>query len=85
MSRAEAAGITKVLGEINKVLKIISPKFSKPDTGLTAEVKELLKKREIARKARDWRESDALRNKIISLGWLVKDTPSGTVLGKIPR
>lgn len=85
LSKTEAAGIVKVLGDVNSVLKIMSPKLSKSDAVLSREVKELFKKREAARKVRDWGESDALRDKIMSLGWSVKDTPSGGVLERIPH
>ena len=46
------------------------------DTG----VSELLKKREEARGSGDYRESDILRDKIQSLGFLLEDTKSDSVL-----
>ncbi|MBI2054484.1 MAG: cysteine--tRNA ligase [Candidatus Sungbacteria bacterium] len=83
LSKTEALSIIKVLCNINSVLKIMPLKLSKFDTALTAEIKELFRKREVARKAKNWRESDALRDKIIALGWSVKDTPSGSILEKV--
>ncbi len=41
-------------------------------------VAELVEAREQARKAKDWAESDRLRDRIGELGYLVEDTPGGT-------
>jgi cysteinyl-tRNA synthetase len=36
--------------------------------------------REAARRAKDWKQSDALRDQIVTLGWIVKDTKDGPML-----
>ena len=41
------------------------------------EVTKLLKERETLRKASDWSGADKIRNKLVNLGWQIKDTPSG--------
>ena len=41
------------------------------------EIKKLIKEREEARKNKDFKKSDELRDKIISLGYEIKDTPEG--------
>ena len=38
---------------------------------------ELVKERENARKRKDWAVSDAIREKIKSLGYIVQDTKEG--------
>lgn len=43
-------------------------------------VSELVAQREEVRSARDWLESDRLRDEIAALGWQVNDTPDGPVL-----
>ena len=43
-------------------------------------VQELVALRQAAREAKQWSESDRLRNEISVLGWLVKDTPAGPQL-----
>ena len=48
-----------------------------------AEVKKLVKERDAARKDKDWKKSDDLRNKIKKLGYSVADTAEGSVVGKI--
>jgi cyanophycinase-like exopeptidase len=47
-----------------------------PET-LPAEVAELIAQREDARRARDWAEADALRQRIADMGFEVQDTPDG--------
>lgn len=48
-----------------------------------AEIVELVKQREEARKAKDWKKSDQLREKIKVKGFLVEDTPEGVKVRKI--
>ncbi|MEK7082420.1 MAG: cysteine--tRNA ligase [Patescibacteria group bacterium] len=48
-----------------------------------ARVKTLVAARESARRKRDWEKADALREKIKSLGYLVKDTPEGAEINKL--
>jgi cysteinyl-tRNA synthetase len=46
------------------------------------EVKELLEKRKISREVKDFAMSDSLRDEILSLGYVVKDTTTGQILEK---
>ncbi len=46
-------------------------------------VKNLLKERDTARKEKDWKKSDEIRDEIKKLGFEVKDTEKGQVLEKI--
>ena len=46
------------------------------------EAQRLLNEREEARKQRDWKTADLLRNKLAELGFLVEDTKSG---GRLQR
>ncbi|MFA4833514.1 MAG: cysteine--tRNA ligase [Patescibacteria group bacterium] len=45
---------------------------------IPAEVEELKKQRETARREKNWKESDKLRDKIESLGYIVEDTKEGS-------
>lgn len=47
-----------------------------------AEIKKLLREREVYRKNKDWKKADEIRDKILSLGFTVKDSPSGPKLTK---
>ena len=48
-----------------------------PAEELPAQVKALLDERAAARKAKDWKKSDELRDAILQAGYVVKDTPQG--------
>lgn len=49
-------------------------------TVITGEAMALVRERDAARAARDWKRSDQLRDQLIALGYQVRDTPSGTEL-----
>ena len=51
-------------------------------TAPSGEVLSLLDARQQARASKNWAESDRLRAELESHGWLVKDTPDGSVLTK---
>lgn len=46
------------------------------------EVLALVEARQAARQAKDWAESDRLRDQIQALGWMIKDTKDGPELSK---
>lgn len=52
-------------------------------SALPVEVQELLTRREVARKLKDFAASDSLRDQIKSLGYLVNDKPYGTKILKM--
>ena len=56
--------------------------LERPAEAVPAGVQALLDKRQAARAAKDWAQSDALRDEIAALGWAVKDTPKGQVATK---
>ena len=63
----------EVLGlDLTKTTKVIIPQ----------EIKNLAKQREQARKEKDFKQSDKLRNMINKKGFTIEDTPSGFKLGK---
>ncbi|MFA6860684.1 MAG: cysteine--tRNA ligase [Clostridia bacterium] len=65
--------LDRVLGlDLGKEEKIVLPK----------EVEELVCEREQARKNKDYRKSDELRDSIASLGFAVKDTKDGQIISK---
>jgi cysteinyl-tRNA synthetase len=57
--------------------------------GMRAEVEAppqihaLMEAREAARKAKDFKRSDALRDELKAKGWIIEDTPKGPRLKKI--
>lgn len=52
---------------------------------LPEEARELINQREEARRTKDWKRSDALREQIKQLGFIVEDTPEGPVWRKVSR
>ncbi len=50
-----------------------------PESTLEAEIEELIKKREEARKNRDFKTADAIRDKLKSMGIVLLDTKEGTI------
>ena len=63
--------------QVNAILRF------EPDASLVpAEVEAHLVKRAEARAAKNWAESDRLRDEIAALGWTVKDTKDGQKLSK---
>lgn len=51
--------------------------MNKVDEELPSEVLELLEARRIARESKNWAESDAIRNKVKALGYIIEDGPKG--------
>jgi cysteinyl-tRNA synthetase len=41
---------------------------------------DLVARRDAARDAKDWAEADRLRNELVTLGWIVEDASSGTLI-----
>ncbi len=72
---ASAAALLAAWQRINYVLAL------EPDAkAIPAEVTALVEQRLAARTAKNWAESDRLRDAIAELGWVVKDTKEGTKL-----
>lgn len=66
--RALIAGFDGVLGVVGEV---------KTEQMLPEEVEELVKQREEARKAKDWKTADAIRLKLKEMGVVLEDTAAG--------
>ncbi|MBQ6102821.1 MAG: cysteine--tRNA ligase, partial [Kiritimatiellae bacterium] len=56
--------------------------LARPAAAVPADVQALADERAAARKAKNWAESDRLRNAIAALGWTVKDTKDGQRISK---
>jgi len=75
LSPAQAASLLAGWQRINSVLAIERDAVSVP-----AEVHALVDERQAARAAKNWAESDRLRDAIAAAGWIVKDTKEGPKL-----
>jgi len=76
----EAAALLEWLRGVNSILAL-DPEEEK----IPSAVSELLDRRSEARAAKDWKLSDALRDEILAIGWMVKDTKDGQKLTPAPR
>lgn len=69
----------KLFGEFTEVLGVLQ---DDEEAGLDSEVKELMKQRDEARKNKDYKLSDEIRDRLTEMGYIVKDTPNGTEVEK---
>ena len=79
VSSEEAASVLALWKELDAVLGFLEP----PKEEAPAEVLEWVKQREVARTEKEWAESDRIRDRLLELGWAVKDTPEGSKLRKL--
>ena len=68
----------KLLLKFDEVLGLNLKSYEKEEIKIPDEIKDLVHKRNEARKNKDWTESDRLRDLIISKGYEIKDTAEGT-------
>jgi cysteinyl-tRNA synthetase len=72
------------IGTIKKMDEIFClDLLKKEDLEIPIEIKRLVDEREKARKEKNWKKSDELRDKIKELGWQINDTNEGSKLKKI--
>ena len=73
LTPAEAAGILAAWQSLDQVLGFGLP----ARTDAPTEVLALVAERQAARKAKDFKRSDAIRDQLAVLGWAIVDTPQG--------
>jgi cysteinyl-tRNA synthetase len=55
----------------------------KPEVEAPAEIQALLQSRQEARKAKDFKRADAVRDELKAKGWIIEDTPKGAKLKRL--
>ena len=80
ISPTEARTLLNWLDGVNSVLAL-EPEAEK----ISELVEDLLVRRAEARASKDWKLSDTLRDEILAIGWMVKDTKDGQKLSPAPR
>lgn len=75
VSKKEADSVYAVMQQFDTILGVIG-EFDRRES-LPIEAKDLIQKREEARKAKDWAAADALRTKLREMDVIVEDTPQG--------
>jgi len=75
---AAAAAVRALLARFDGVLGFLTA----PEAEVPAQALALLEQRQAARAAKNWAESDRIRNELATLGWIIQDTPQGAKLKK---
>lgn len=86
LSKAKAAEVLKIIHGFDTVLGLGLLKESSSWKTLKEadkDVRKLIEEREKARREKDWKKADELRNRLKSLGVVVEDTPSGVRWKKV--
>lgn len=75
IDKEEAKKVSQILMQLNSVLGVINPvETAEP---LPSDIDALVQKREAARKDKNWKESDLIRDQLKALGIVVEDTAQG--------
>jgi cysteinyl-tRNA synthetase len=74
----DPAGAAALLAAWSRIDAVLG--FAQEAVTASAEVLALVEERQAARAAKNWAESDRLRDAIAALGWVVKDTKEGAKL-----
>jgi len=77
LGRKGAKQVKDLMIDFDKVLAFLGGFWKRKEEKLSREVEELIKKREEARRAKDWKTADAIRNKLREMGIILEDTPEG--------
>jgi cysteinyl-tRNA synthetase len=80
LSKQNATDIQKFLMKINFVLGILS--FDQKKAEIPREILSMIEERETARKNKDWKKADELRNSIQNKGYLITDSDTGARVKK---
>ena len=75
VSKQEAADIGGLMMQIDEVLGVIGK--VEVEEALPADIDAMVQKREEARKAKKWKEADAIRAQLKAMGIVLEDTAQG--------
>jgi cysteinyl-tRNA synthetase len=75
VSKTEAADVGDLMIRIDEILGVIGK--VEVEEALPADIDGLVQKREKARKAKNWKEADAIRTQLKSMGIVLEDTAQG--------
>lgn len=79
VGKALLSGILDLFNELTGVLGILYADKSKGQKSISeSEIKELIDKRNLARKEKNWQRADEIRDELKSKNVIIEDTPQGT-------
>ncbi len=76
------AAVEKALSGLTALTDVLGLLMKKAEDVLPAEIQDLVNQRAQARKDKNWKRSDELRDALAAAGYLVKDTPQGQNITK---
>jgi cysteinyl-tRNA synthetase len=76
----DAAGAQNVAMAINALFGALGLSLHSEEDVVDAHSADLVARRDSARSAKDWAEADRLRNELVTLGWVVEDSSTGTLI-----
>ena len=76
------AAVEKALSGLTALTDVLGLLMKKAEDVLPAEIQDLVNQRALARKDKNWKRSDELRDALAAAGYLVKDTPQGQNITK---
>ncbi|MFZ1038615.1 MAG: DALR domain-containing protein, partial [Candidatus Bathyarchaeia archaeon] len=75
LSKKEARGVHSLMVGFDRVLGVVGE--VKREEKLPKEAEELIHRREEARRAKDWKTADQIRQQLAVMGIIIEDTPQG--------
>ena len=82
---ARASTLIVAWQKINQVLGLQTKQEKEMGEQLDDTLQKLLDDRQAARKAKDFKRSDAIRDELKAKGWTIEDTPKGPRLKRLPK
>jgi cysteinyl-tRNA synthetase len=79
LSAPQAASALAAWQQVDSVLGI----GMAPEAAASPELNALLEQRQAARKAKDFKRADAIRDELKAKGWAIEDTPKGARLKRL--
>lgn len=76
------AAVEKTLQSLTELTNVLGLLMKKADDGLPEDIQRMADERAQARKEKNWKRSDELRDALAAAGYIVKDTPQGQSITK---